>query len=353
MRRELDYRRELRNMQQFARDFKANPRIRVPGTYPKLSTRRVLTMERIDGIPLCQADRIRAEGHDTAELARRGAELYLEMIFINGFYHADPHPGNVMVLPGDVFALLDYGMVGRMDERLHEDFGDLLVALSNQDAEYLATLILRIGTVPPELDRPALRMDLADYVSHYGTQSLEQFDLSGALTEMTEIIRRYGIPLPPSVAMLIKVLVTLEGTAKLLNPTFSLLEVMAPYQKKLLWRRFSPRRRLRKLGRLYGELEHLAEVLPGGIVDILQQVETGKFDVHLDHRGLEPSVNRLVLGMLASALFVGSSLLLSRFVPPLLGGVSVLGALGCGFSLALGFRLWLAINKSGHLDRRK
>ena len=353
MRRELDYRRELRNMQQFARNFKGNPRIRVPGTYPKLSTRRVLTMERIDGIPLCQADRIRAEGHDTAELARRGAELYLEMIFINGFYHADPHPGNVMVLPGDMFALLDYGMVGRMDERLHEDFGDLLVALSNQDAEYLATLILRIGTAPPELDRSALRMDLADYVSHYGTQSLEQFDLSGALTEMTEIIRRYGIPLPPSVAMLIKVLVTLEGTAKLLSPTFSLLEVMAPYQKKLLWRRFSPRRRLRKLGRLYGELEHLAEVLPGGIVDILQQVETGKFDVHLDHRGLEPSVNRLVLGMLASALFVGSSLLLSRNVPPMLGGVSVLGVLGCTFSLLLGVRLWLAINKSGHLDRRK
>ena len=126
-----------------------------------------------------------------------------------------------------------------------------------------------------------------------------------------------------------------------------------PYEKKLLWRRFSPRRRLRKLMRLYGELEHLAEVLPGGIVDILQQVETGKFDVHLDHRGLEPSVNRLVLGMLASALFVGSSLMISRDVPPVIGGFSLLGALGCVFSLALGFRLWLAINKSGHLDRRK
>lgn len=149
--------------------------------------------------------------------------------------------------------------------------------------------------------------------------------------------------------MLIKVLVTLEGTAKLLSPTFSLLEVMAPYQKKLLWRRFSPRRRLRKLGRLYGELEHLAEVLPGGIVDILQQVETGKFDVHLDHQGLEPSVNRLVLGMLASSLFVGSSLLMSRNS----FGLFIAGTVGCVFSLMLGFRLWLAINKSGHLDRRK
>ena len=353
MRRELDFRRELRNMQQFARDFKDDATIRIPRTHPKLSTRRVLTMERIEGLTLSEAERIREAGFDTEELARRGANLYMEMIFVNGFYHADPHPGNVMLLDDNVFALLDYGMVGRMDERLQEDFGEMLVAISNQDSEHLTNLITRIGATPPELDRAALRVDVADFVSHYGSQSLEQFDLSGALTEMTEMIRRYGIMLPGGVAMLIKVLVTLEGTGRLLSPSFSLVEVMVPYQKKLLWRQFSPARRIRKLRRLYSEVEHLAEVLPRGIVDILQQVETGKFDVHLDHRGLEPSVNRLVLGMLASALFLGSSLLVSRSVPPLLGNLSVPGVLGGVVSIALGLRLWLAINKSGHLDRRK
>jgi ubiquinone biosynthesis protein len=112
-------------------------------------------------------------------------------------------------------------------------------------------------------------------------------------------------------------------------------------------------RKVRKLRRLYRELELLAEVLPRGIVDILEQVQTGKFDVHLDHRGLEPSVNRLVFGMLASALFLGSSVLLSMHVPPLLRGTSILGATGCVLSLLLGLRLVRAIGKSGHLDRRR
>ncbi len=126
-----------------------------------------------------------------------------------------------------------------------------------------------------------------------------------------------------------------------------------PYRKKLFWRRFSPRRRLRKLLRLYSELEHLVDILPQGIADILEQMQGGRFDIHLDHRGLEPSVNRLVLGMLASALFVGASLMLSREVPPPMFGISAPGLAAAVVSIALGLRLWRAINKSGHLDRKK
>src|SRR5262249_45640274 len=131
-------------------------------------------------------------------------------------------------------------------------------------------------------------------------------------------MRRYGIMLPPTVAMIIKTLVTLEGTARQLNPRFSLMEVMQPFQRGMLLRRLSPARQAKKLRRLYLEVEQLAEVLPQRVIQILGQVQSGKFDVHLAHRGLGPSVNRLVLGMLASALFVGSSFLLSYQVPPLL-----------------------------------
>jgi len=353
MRGELDFRREMRNMNEFARDFRGDPTIRIPRAYPGLSTSRVLTMELIEGVALSDGARIRARGFDTKELARRGANIYLEMIFCNGFYHADPHPGNVVLLGDNVFGLLDYGMVGRMTERMQERFVEMLLAITGRDAEHLTSLITRVGTPPPGLDRASLGLDVADFVSHYGSQSLEHFDLSGALGEMTEIIRRHEIMLPARVAMLIKVLITLEGTAKLLNPSFSLIEVMKPYQRKLLRRQLSPGRQLRKFRRFYAELEHLIEVLPRGIVDILQQVETGKFDVHLDHRGLEPSVNRLVLGMLASALFVGSALMLAHQIPPMMGKLSVPGAISCGFSIALGLRLWRAISKSGHLDRRE
>ena len=365
IRRELDFSREQRNMEQFAHDFTTNDTVHIPRSYPELSTDRVLTMELVEGIKLAETERLAASGLDLDEVARRGANLYMEMIFSNSVYHADPHPGNVLLLDGNVIGLLDFGMVGRMDERLHEDIEEMVLAVGSQDAEHLTSIIIRVGAVPPELDRAALSLDVADFIAHYGSRSLEDLDLSSALKELVEMVRRYHISLPARIAMLIKMLVTLEGTSRLLSPKFSLLEVMRPYRKKMLMRRFSPGRRIRKMRRFYAELEYLVRILPQGIVDILEQIQSGKFDVHLDHRGLEPSVNRLVLGMLASALFLGSSLMISNNVPPLmeripligriplLQDVSVAGIIGIGFSIALGLRLWRAINKSGRLDRRK
>lgn len=350
--RELDFERELRNLQQFARDFAGDRYVQIPAAYPDLSTQLVLTMQRIDGVPVGEVAAHPEVAVDLGEVARRGAQLYLKMIFERGFYHADPHPGNVRVLPGGVVGLLDFGMVGRIDPQLMEDVGEMLVAIADLDSDRLANIITRVGACPPDLDRASLGLDVADFISYYAGQSLDRFDVSGALNEMIEIIWRYRIMLPARVAMLLKVLVTLEGTARLLNPKFNLLEVMGPYRRKLLLRRLSPRRRWQKLRRLYADLEHLLTIVPGGLRDILEQVQSGRFDVHLDHRGLEPSVNRLVLGMLASAMFLGSSLLLSRGLPPTIYGVSVVGALGSLFSMAMGARLWLAISKSGHLDRR-
>ncbi len=357
---ELDFGREERNMQHFARDFRRDPTVHIPRTYPELCTGRVLTMELIEGLKLSEIAEGGSDGYDPDEVARRGADMYLEMIFTNGFFHADPHPGNLLLLKGNVIGLLDFGMVSRIDEQLQEDIGEMLVAVANRDPEHLTSILMRIGAVPAELDRAALCLDVTDFVAHYASQSLDRLDLSGALNEMTEMIRRYHIMLPARTAMLIKALVTLEGTARLISPKFSLIEVMAPYRKKILRRRFSPGRRLRKIRRLYSEVEHLISVLPRGLKEILEQVQSGKFDVHLDHRGLEPSVNRLVLGMLASALFLGSALLLSREVTPTFNvqwlgmkNISALGAAGCIISFALGLRLWKAINKSGRLDRRK
>jgi ubiquinone biosynthesis protein len=351
--RELDFGREERNMQEFAANFADDPRVHIPRTYPELTTGRVLTMEELEGIKLSQSDELRASGADLTETARRGAELYMEMIFTHGFYHADPHPGNILILDGAVIGLLDYGMVGRIDESLREEIEEMLVAIVEQDPVHLTSIITRIGKVPAALNTAALSVDVADYVSQYANRRLDEFRLGSALNDMTELVRRYHIMLPARVALLIKVFVMLEGTSQLLSPRFNLIEVIAPYQKKMIWRRLSPMRKVRKLRRLYRELELLAEVLPRGIVDILEQVQTGKFDVHLDHRGLEPSVNRLVFGMLASALFLGSSVLLSMHVPPLLRGTSILGATGCVISLLLGLRLVRAIAKSGHLDRRR
>lgn len=350
--RELNFGREERNMQEFAGYFADDSRIRVPKTHPDYSTGRVLTMEELHGIKVSDVSACATAGYDLPEVARRGAEIYLEMIFVHGFYHADPHPGNLLVLDGNVIGLLDYGMVGRIDEPLREDFEEMLMAMIEGDAVHLTSVITRMGQVPPALDHAALTVDVTDFVSQYAHQRLDEFQLSSALNEMIEIIRRYHITLPARVAMLLKVLVMLEGTSRMLSPKFNLIEVITPYQRRMIWRRLSPARQLRKFRRIYRELEILAEVAPRGLIELIEQIQSGKFDVHLDHRGLEPSVNRLALGLLTSALFLGSSLMLSMNVPPMFHGVSILGALGCTVSFVLGLRLLRAINKSGHLDRR-
>ncbi len=349
--RELDFGREERNLQQFAANFADNPSVRFPRPNSELSTSRVLTMEYLEGVRVTEAKRLAELGYDVGEIARRGAEIYMDMIFRDGFYHADPHPGNFVVLPAGVIGMLDCGMVGRIDPELREQIEDMLLAVVNRDATRLATIVMRIGATPPQLDQTGLSNDLAELVAYHGGKSLQQFDLGQALTDLTEIIRRYQIVLPTAIALLIKVLVMLEGTSRLLHPQFNLTGLMAPYQRKMLRRRLSPARHLQKLRRLFNEWEYFGEVLPRTLADLLQSLQTGRFDVHLEHRRLEPSVNRLVLGLLTSALFLGSALLWSMNVPPTVGGVSVVGVVGCGLSLALGLRLLWAIRKSGHLDR--
>ncbi|MFO0870990.1 MAG: AarF/UbiB family protein [Pirellulales bacterium] len=155
LRRELDFALEERNLQQFAAQLADNPKVCVPRTNSDLSTSRVLTMEWLDGIKVASTDRLRAAGIDLEEIARRGAEVYIDMIFTHGFYHADPHPGNILLLPGNVIGLLDFGMVGRIDERLREDIEAMLLAIVNRDVRMLTSIIKRVGTPPAELDEAA------------------------------------------------------------------------------------------------------------------------------------------------------------------------------------------------------
>ena len=361
LRRELDFGREERNLLQFHSRFQHDKTVRIPLPITELCTARVLTMEWIDGVSLQDKEQLLRKGFDLSEIARRGADLYLTMVFSDGCYHADPHPGNILLLPDNVIGLVDFGMVGRVEENLREAMEEMVMAIVQDDVTLLTLLIKRVADVPPDVDETMLASDLNDFVGNYSTQLLSRFDLAGALNDMTEILRRHHIKLPSQVAMLIKVLVTLDGTSRMLNPNFSLVEVMQPFHRKLMLARMSPMRQWRRWRRWRLEFEQLLEVLPRRTIDILEQVQSGQFDVHLDHRGLGPSVNRLVLGMLASALFLGSALLLSREVPPLLfpepsvfglHRLSVFGLSGCTLAVLLGLRLLRAIGKSGHLDQR-
>jgi len=359
MRRELDFEREARNLKQFRALFENEPAVVIPEPISELSSSRMITMQRVTGTKLREMRAAPPAGVDPAEVARSGANLYLQMIFNHGFYHADPHPGNLVVTDDGKIGLLDFGMVGRISEQLREDIEAMLVAIVNQDVLMLTALIKRVGNCPLDLNESALSNDIADFVGQYSTQVVAHFDMSGALNDFVSVVRRYEISLPSEAMLLIKVLVTLEGTGRLLNPQFSLMEIMKPFQRMLILKRMSPARQMRKMRRFYLEAEQLVDALPQRVSNILEQIQTGRFDVHLVHRRLGPTANRLVVGLMTSALFLGSSLMLSYKVPPLffpnkgplgIQDLSFLGLVGFFVSLMMGLRLMWAIRKSGNLD---
>ena len=360
MRRELDFEREQRNLTQFRSLFKDDPSVKIPEPIIQLCSSRMLTMERITGTKLRDMKNQAPQGVDPAQVAREGANLYLKMIFTHGFYHADPHPGNLVITDEGTIGLLDFGMVGRISEQLREDIEAMLVAIVNQDVPMLTTLIKRVGNCPIDLNEASLSNDIADFVGQYSTQVMSHFDMSGALNDFMNVVRNNEITLPSEASLLIKVLVGLEGTAKILNPQFSLMEIMKPFHRMLILKRLSPTRQLRKMRRFYMEVEQLVDALPQRVSNILEQVQTGRFDVHLDHRRLGPTANRLVVGLMTSALFLGSTLMLSYKVPPLffpgegpwgIQDLSFLGLTGLLGSILMGLRLMWAIRKSGNLDQ--
>lgn len=350
--RELDFNIERRNLEEFSRNFADDPGVRFPRPWAEYSGRRVLTMERFDGVLGSDLEKLRAGGFDPGEFARRGAQMYLEMIFRDSFYHADPHPGNLMLLPGGVIGVLDCGMTGRLDETLRDEIESLLLAVAQRDAEALTDAVLLIGAVPSNSSREQLRADLADFVAEYTGQALNDLDLAGALRSLADIIRRHRVSLPPGVSLLLRTLIVLEGTAQLLSPNFSLAEVIQPFYARAVGRRFSPQRLWLRMQRSYRDWDRLLQSLPRDLAEGLQRLRAGRLTVHLDHRHLDPVVNRLVLGILTASLFLGSSLLWSMKAPPVLGGVSVFGAAGYMLSLYLGWKLLRAVRHSGNVESR-
>ncbi len=360
MKRELDFGREERNLIQFRSLFENDQTVVIPEPISALCSARMITMQHISGTSIRKISENCPEGVEPSSIAQTGANLYLKMIFHHGFFHADPHPGNIIIQDDGTIGLLDFGMVGRISEQLREDIEAMLVAIVNQDVSMLSTLIKRIGRCPSNLNESAFSNEVADFVGQYSTQILSQFDMSGALNDFMSLVRRFEITLPGEVSLLIKVLVSLEGTGRQLNPDFSLMEIMKPFQRMLLLKRLSPTRQAKKMRRFYMEVEQLVDQLPKRISNILEQVQSGQFDVKLDHRRLGPTANRLVMGLMTSALFLGSSLMLSYKVPPLLfpnegplgsHDLSILGLAGCFASIMMGFRLTWAIRKSGNLDQ--
>lgn len=344
---ELDFRRELRNLQMFRRNFAGDDTLVFPRPYPALTSGRVLTMERLTGSRVTEGGKLDRLEIDRQELAQRGATAFLQMIFRDGFYQADPHPGNFIVLPRGKIGLIDAGMVGRVDQQCRAQIEDILLAAGEQDAERLTDSVLRITGRPHHFDRNALRADLSELVQEYGTQPIEEFDVGGMLNQVTGILHRHKLILPGRISMLIKCLILLEGTAHLLSPAFSLAGLLAPWKSKLVNQRFSLKALFKKFSRTFVDWERLAETIPRVILNTMDRLDDGQLAIRLEHRNLKSAVNRLMGGLFISSLLLSSALLISRNVPPLAWNVSIPGAIGYLVALTFGVHLlWMYRDKA-------
>ena len=297
---------ERRSLDAFSRNFQKDAAVHFPAPIADLSSRRVLTMELLEGIRGLELKVATVVEITPDELALKAARVYLQMIFQDGFYHADPHPGNYLVLQGGVLGILDAGMVGRLDEDLRDRLEALIVAVYHRDAARLTDTITSLGSSPPT-DAEGLRAEVNEFVHDFADQPLGEFDLSAALNRMTDIIRRFGILLPPEVALLLRTLVVLEGSARQLSPTFSLAEVINLYVREhgvgQLWKRFR-----RKMQRSVRDWDRFLTDLPRELDEIIKRFREGKLEIHHEVKGIERTVNRLVRGIIAAALIMGSSM---------------------------------------------
>jgi ubiquinone biosynthesis protein len=346
MRRELDFRRELRNLQEFGRSFAADATVHFPVPFPEYSTRRVLTMERLEGVLVSQIQPLSESQPELDEFARRGANMYLEMIFRDSFYHADPHPGNLMLLPGQVVGVLDCGMAQRLDDGLRETVEDLLLAWARGDATAMTDAVWDLSTAPPISRRQQLQSDIVELLDDYEEETVGAVDVSALTGSLLAIIHRNHLFLPPGASLLLRMLGELEGTAKLVNPSFDLFALIQPFAERAARRRLAPRRAWLQMQRDGREWHRLARAFPRDLNELLQRVRSGTFSVHLEHRRLDRVVNRLVLGLLTSSLLLGSSLLWSMHAVPLVRGVSLLGAAGYAVAVLMGLRLFREIGRS-------
>lgn len=340
--RELDFRREMRNLQRFRQNFAADHMVTFPKPYPELCTGRVLTMQMLRGTSVGDVARLHRRNVDCEAFARRGAEVFVQMIFRDGFYHADPHPGNILVMAKGRVGILDVGMVGQIDEELREQIVEIMLAAVDRDVPRLVEIVADICSAPADLDRGKLCADIEDAFDQYGTQAVSRFDVGGAFRTLIHVLHEYNLVLPSRLSMLIKCLILLEGTAQGLDATFNLAELLEPYRRQFMLQQLSPDTWLRKAKHLHRDWASLAQSLPRGFANLLEQLQGGNLAVRIRQPPLETSINRLVHALCASALLLASAMLWIHEIPPTIHGVSILGAAGyLVAALIAGRVLWL------------
>lgn len=317
IRRELNFRREGRTVEEFRRLFRDDATLHVPHVRDDLTTDAVLTMTYIDGCRADDFDSIAKLPITRSQLASNGAHIFLKQAFEFGVFHGDPHPGNIRVRPDGAIALLDFGMIGQLDDSKREQLTDLFLAVERQDAKRVVAIAKQIGSPSRPIDEILLRADIRDFVETYYGVSLEQLKVGAMLMDLVSILASHGLRLPADLLLLIRAFVTLEGLGRSLDPTFNMAAEFAPYIERLVKERYSPRRMLDRAAADMRSLLQVAHDIPLQLGEILGKLSNDDLKLQFEHRGLDKlitefdrSSNRVVVGVITGCLILASAIVI-------------------------------------------
>jgi ubiquinone biosynthesis protein len=343
--RELDLVREARNIDQFARHFAGDPLVKIPRVYWEFTNERVNVQEEIVGLAGVAPDKLRASGLDPKLLATRGADAVLRMVLEHGFFHADPHPGNMLFLPDNRIGIIDFGMVGMLTHLRRNQIVDMLHALTLRDEQAMLQVLLDwSGESVSDEDR--LAYDVTELMQNYDDLQLKDVKIGALLNDITALMRDNNLVLPADLTLLFKTLITLEGLGQQLDPEFHMIDHVTPFVERIIQQRYTPKSLLARGRKSVREtLDVLADV-PRDVRHLLRDMRRGRVKIdldlkRLDHFGhqLDSASNRLTMGILTASLVVGSSIIMTVEGGPQLFGLPLFGLLG--FLIAFFNSLWI------------
>ncbi len=354
--KEIDYTIEASHIERFSRQFIDDATVYVPKVFRETTTERVLTMEYVEGVKVSEIERIEKEGLDRKVITARGADLILKQVFDHGFFHADPHPGNIFVLPGNVICYLDFGMMGSIDRQSREDFADLVHSVVRRDESGAMQALLMLTQYDEEPDTRLLSRDLADFMGQHLYRPLKDLQMEKLLQQLMELISRHRLQTPPDLFLMLKALATVEGVGLSLDPEFHMINQAAPFVKRVKMEQSHPKRVASDILKSGVDLVRLMQEIPGELRELLRQMKRGKVKMEFEHRGLEPMQttydqisNRIAFSIVIAALIIGSALIVLSKTPPFLFGIPVIGIIGFVAAAVMGMWLLIAILRKGRL----
>ncbi|MBI4188445.1 MAG: AarF/ABC1/UbiB kinase family protein [Chloroflexi bacterium] len=348
--RELDFRMEANNIRRFAQNFANDDTIHIPEVFPEVCTRCVLTMEYLDGINISETQRLIDEGYDLQLIARRGAILAFKATFQHGFFHADPHPGNIFVLPGNIIGLVDFGMMAILSLRDRERLAKLVYFISVSDEKRVARALNELMESEEIIPAEELEPSMSAIVKEYGDIPIRELRLAGMLFAMMQSVITHGARLRPQLIWVTKSIATQEEIARSLGADFNLADLGKPYAQKVLTQKLNPMRQPRELYYWFIDASDMVRDLPYDIGIVLREFRKGRLKIEFEHVGLEPIrrtmdrvANRTSLTIIIAALLVSSSVIVLAKVPPFVGNIPLLGFIGYIIAVILGSMLVISI----------